>query len=111
VSQLSLTLVATRTSFTIIDNDAADAVTGTFLGLAEGASITVDSYVFTISYVGGDGNDVVLTTKTAPAVPAAPKTGFKLITANPFAVLAATLTMTGTLVLLSRRYAAARVRK
>jgi fibronectin-binding autotransporter adhesin len=97
--------------FTIIDNDAADAVTGTFLGLAEGASITVDSYVFTISYVGGDGNDVVLTTKTAPAVPAAPKTGFKLITANPFAVLAATLTMTGTLVLLSRRYAAARVRK
>ncbi len=49
-------------SFTIIDNDgSADAVSGTFLGLDEGASFTGNGYVFQISYVGGDGNDVVAT--------------------------------------------------
>ncbi|MFD2113533.1 DUF4347 domain-containing protein, partial [Thiorhodococcus fuscus] len=48
-------------SFVIIDNDGSDAVTGTFSGLAEGASVTVGGTDFTISYVGGDGNDVVLT--------------------------------------------------
>ncbi|WP_044255797.1 tail fiber protein, partial [Rhodopirellula sp. SWK7] len=52
-------------AFTIIKNDGtADAVTGTFAGLAEGATILnilgsgMDA---TISYVAGDGNDVVIT--------------------------------------------------
>ena len=44
----------------LIDNDAVDAVTGTFNGLAEGAAVTVGTKPFKISYVGGDGNDVVL---------------------------------------------------
>ncbi|MCY2987135.1 MAG: autotransporter-associated beta strand repeat-containing protein, partial [Planctomycetota bacterium] len=47
----------------IIDNDGSDVVGGTFQGLAEGAAVTLpgDAFpVFTISYVGGDGNDVVL---------------------------------------------------
>ena len=47
----------------IIDNHGSDAVGGTFQGLAEGAAVTLpgDAFpVFTISYVGGDGNDVVL---------------------------------------------------
>lgn len=53
------------TQFTIIDNDGnADAVTGTFNGLAEGARLSRGGSVFTISYTGGDGNDVVLTTVT-----------------------------------------------
>ncbi len=47
--------------FTIINNDGKDAVTGTFNGLAEGGSFTVSSTRFVISYVGGSGNDVVLT--------------------------------------------------
>ncbi len=47
--------------YTILDNDGTDAVTGTFAGLAEGATITVDGFDFTLSYVGGDGNDIVLT--------------------------------------------------
>ena len=48
-------------SLTIIDNDGSDPVTGTFAGLAEGAQFTTASgAVFTISYHGGDGNDVVL---------------------------------------------------
>jgi len=51
----------TGQTFTIIDNDGADAVSGTFSGLAEGASLNVGAYKFTISYHGGDGNDVVLT--------------------------------------------------
>ena len=49
-------------TFTIINNDDSDAITGTFNGLAEGASLTIDGTPFTISYLGGtNGNDVVLT--------------------------------------------------
>lgn len=60
-------------SYTIINNDGADAVTGTFNGLSEGGEITVGATKFTISYVGGDGNDVVL---TASYIPGPPGTGF-----------------------------------
>lgn len=50
-------------SFVIINNDGTDAVDGVFAGLAEGATVEVDGQPwFTISYIGGDGNDVVLTT-------------------------------------------------
>jgi hypothetical protein len=45
-------------SFTIIKNDGIDPVNGTFAGLSEGAVI---GSKFTISYHGGDGNDVVVT--------------------------------------------------
>ncbi len=49
--------------FTIINNDGADAISGTFNGLPEGA--TISNFLgtglgFVISYEGGDGNDVVL---------------------------------------------------
>lgn len=50
--------------FVIVANDgAADAVFGTFANLAEGSLLTASnsSQQFNISYVGGDGNDVVLT--------------------------------------------------
>ncbi len=47
-------------TFVIIQNDAADAVTGTFNGLLEGASFTTGGVQFQISYAGGTGNDVVL---------------------------------------------------
>jgi autotransporter-associated beta strand protein len=47
--------------FTIINNDGTDAVSGTFAGLAEGATLSVDGSLFTLSYAGGDGNDVTLT--------------------------------------------------
>ena len=48
-------------SFTIIDNDGADAVNGTFAGLADGAITNIGGVAFSISYHGGDGNDVTLT--------------------------------------------------
>ncbi|MFL5328733.1 MAG: beta strand repeat-containing protein [Gemmataceae bacterium] len=55
--------------FKIIDNDGTgDAVTGTFNGYIEGASVPVGPYNFTISYQGGDGNDVTLTALTPPTV-------------------------------------------
>jgi acetyl esterase/lipase len=47
--------------FPIIVNDGSDPVSGTFAGLPEGATFTVGSYTFWITYKGGDGNDVVLT--------------------------------------------------
>src|SRR3954451_21150966 len=53
---------ATGEAFTIIDNDGSDAVNGSFSGLPEGASLTISGFQFTISYHGGDGNDVVLAT-------------------------------------------------
>lgn len=48
-------------SFAIIDNDGKGAVIGTFNGLAEGAAFTAGGQTFAISYLGGDGNDVVVT--------------------------------------------------
>ena len=49
------------TTLTIVDNDGADAVVGTFAGLAEGATFAVGGRTVRVSYVGGTGNDVTLT--------------------------------------------------
>ncbi|TQV89519.1 Calx-beta domain-containing protein [Aliikangiella coralliicola] len=48
-------------SYQIIDNDGADSVTGIFTGLEEGDVLTLSGKNLSISYTGGDGNDVVLT--------------------------------------------------
>ncbi|WP_420564761.1 DUF4347 domain-containing protein [Thalassobaculum sp.] len=53
---------STGHSYVLIANDGTDAVTGTFSGLAEGASFTSGSRQYRISYAGGsDNNDVVVT--------------------------------------------------
>ena len=61
-------------SFVIINNDAADPVNGTFSGLAEGATVATNvagsGLDLAISYVGGDGNDVVLTVLSSNTPPA-----------------------------------------
>ena len=45
----------------IINNDGSDPVSGTFAGLPEGAFVVDDALNnYVITYVGGDGNDVVL---------------------------------------------------
>ena len=49
------------TVFTLINNDGADAVSGTFAGLPEGAILTTNGVDFRVSYLGGTGNDVTLT--------------------------------------------------
>jgi hypothetical protein len=94
-------------TFLIVANDNSDAITGTFKDLAEGATFTVDGYVFKISYVGGSGNDVVLTVQTVPAVA---DTGFALLTSSPIAIIAATVAVTGSAYFLSRRYAVSKVK-
>jgi hypothetical protein len=50
-------------TFTLINNDGADAVSGTFAGLANGATLHIGGgRHFTINYAGGSNtNDVVLT--------------------------------------------------
>ena len=48
-------------TFTIINNDGVDPVLGIFFGLPEGTTLTLGALPFRISYLGGTGNDVVLT--------------------------------------------------
>lgn len=72
---LSLSWFFTSSSgntFTIINKTGAGAVTGTFAGLAEGATFTSNGRMYQITYVGGDGNDVVLADVT-PLPPALTK--------------------------------------
>ena len=57
--------------FTIIDNRGSNSVSGTFTGLPEGATLLAGTYGFTISYMGGAGNDVVLTTTVVNHPPTA----------------------------------------
>lgn len=52
--------------FTLIENDGADAVTGTFAGLPQGAAVTFNGVPLYISYVGGTGNDVTLQSPGPP---------------------------------------------
>lgn len=58
--------VALGQQFMIITNDGAEAVAGTFNGLANGAVINAGGHFFRINYNGGTGNDVVLTVLGVP---------------------------------------------
>ncbi|KAA0139306.1 hypothetical protein FYZ48_11765 [Gimesia chilikensis] len=53
--------------FLLIDNDDVDAVTGNFVGLAEGTLFNFNGNQVYITYQGGDGNDVVLTVNSPPS--------------------------------------------
>src|SRR5205814_431411 len=60
---LTVNVIASPTlnTYTIINNDGADAISGTFNNQAEGSTLTSGGRTFRITYAGGDGNDVVLT--------------------------------------------------
>lgn len=62
-------------TFTIIDNKGSYPIEGSamFKDLPEGAEVTVGGAIFKISYVGGDGNDVVLTALNDSVAPKASK--------------------------------------
>lgn len=65
-------------SFILIDNDAADAVTGTFNGLPQNGLIAWPgsaAFLGRINYSGGSGNDVVLTLVSALNVSTAADSG------------------------------------
>ncbi len=74
-----------------IGNSTSGTITNTFAGLSEGASVTINSVPFKISYVGGDGNDVVLS-QTEVSVSVAPVS----VTENGTGNLEFTFTRVGT---------------
>ncbi len=53
------------TNFTILNKTSAGAIAGTFAGLPNNSVFTADGYLWSITYTGGDGNDVVLHLATA----------------------------------------------
>ena len=57
--------LAPGTNFTILNKTSAGAITGTFAGLPNNSVFTADGYLWSITYTGGDGNDVVLHLATA----------------------------------------------
>jgi autotransporter-associated beta strand protein len=58
------TTLSVGQTFTILNKVAAGAITGTF---AQGSTVVgSDGTVFSVSYTGGDGNDIVLTVTAAP---------------------------------------------
>ncbi|MEO6109578.1 MAG: hypothetical protein ABIP50_01025 [Candidatus Saccharimonadales bacterium] len=93
-------------TFTIIKNlqPSTQTVNGTFNGLAEGAQFTVSGITFSISYVGGDGNDVVLTALNTGTDPTPPNTGFTVLKlANPIVLVGLGVVSAGILFALARR--------
>lgn len=58
--------LAPGSTFIILNKTSAGAITGTFSGLAENSTFTASGYTFRITYLGGDGNDIVLTLVTTP---------------------------------------------
>ena len=85
---------ATGDAFTIISNGGG-SVGGAFSGLPEGATLVANGRTYQITYVGGDGNDVVVTditvggptptptaTVVAPTATATPA-GAPTVTATP----------------------------
>jgi hypothetical protein len=98
-------------TYTIIDNaGTTSTVTGTFAGLAEGATFSSQGVTYSISYKGGDGNDVVLTVTAVdaaalPAVPAKPDTGLALVAAHPMDSLIVSAIAAGSLYFMSRKVA------
>ncbi len=95
--------VAQGDQFTIVDNKSTTAVEGVFSGLPEGTQFTIEGIVFNITYVGGDGNDVVLTALNAGTYASTPNTGAKGITLSSPVVIASlgivSVTLIGLLVL------------
>jgi hypothetical protein len=53
-------------AFTLLANQGSHPTSGTFAGLAEGATLGVDGWSFRPSYLGGAGHDVALTVLSSP---------------------------------------------
>ena len=71
---------AVSNTFTIINNDGTEAVTNTFNGLPQNATLNISGIPFRISYTGGTGNDVVLTQLLPlPTLAPASSTGTNLV--------------------------------
>ncbi|HQL75516.1 MAG: hypothetical protein BWX88_02336 [Planctomycetes bacterium ADurb.Bin126] len=65
-----LSPILDSTSFLLLDNAGANPISGQFEGLEEGSIFYADGVTgnpFLITYMGGDGNDIVLTVVPEPA--------------------------------------------
>ena len=103
-------------TFTIIDNKSSHPIEGSamFKDLPEGAEVTVGGATFKISYVGGDGNDVVLTalndsvapkasvTSKDPKAPKVPNTGGEKLAVNLIGAMAG-VASAATLLIVAKR--------
>lgn len=69
--------------FTVVNNDGDDPIIGTFNGLAEGATVSTNflgsGISATISYVGGTGNDAVITVGQPPGTTSVAVVGGNLV--------------------------------
>ena len=96
-------------TFTIIDNKGTIPVQGTFKDLPEGAEITAGGAIFKISYVGGDGNDIVLTALNdwnvpkASKAPKVPNTGGEKLAVNLIGAIAGVASAVTLLVMAKRK--------
>lgn len=104
-------------TFTIINNRGTSPIDGSamFKDLPEGAEITVDGAIFKISYVGGDGNDVVLTalndsvapkasvTSKDPKAPKVPNTGGEKLAVNLIGAIAGVASAVTLLIVAKRK--------
>ena len=103
-------------TFTIIDNKGTSPVTGTTTGtfndLPEGAEITAGGVTFKISYVGGDGNDIVLTAlndsvapkaSKDPKAPKVPNTGGEKLAVNLIGAVAGVASAVALLIVAKRK--------
>jgi cadherin len=96
-------------TFTIISNNGTNPVQGTFKDLPEGAEVTVSGATFKISYVGGDGNDVVLTAQNdskapkAPKAPKVPNTGGEKLAVNLIGAIAGVASAVTLLIVAKRK--------
>ncbi len=81
---------------TLVNNTASTPIVGTFTSLPEGSTVTATfngtTYNFTISYVGGTGNDIILTAQAQNGAanggdtPAMPPWGLVALAALIFAI-------------------------
>ncbi|MBX3291707.1 MAG: right-handed parallel beta-helix repeat-containing protein, partial [Acidobacteria bacterium] len=73
------------TVFTIVNNDGADPVSGTFFDMPEGTVFYVGPTPLRISYVGGTGNDITLTAVSLCNAVSIPTT-YEVLTGNTVVV-------------------------
>jgi autotransporter-associated beta strand protein len=60
------TTVTVGQMFTIVNKTSGGAVTGTFAGIPQGARWWATTYVFTVTYTGGDGSDIASRRAVSP---------------------------------------------
>uniref|UniRef100_A6VVW9 Autotransporter-associated beta strand repeat protein n=1 Tax=Marinomonas sp. (strain MWYL1) TaxID=400668 RepID=A6VVW9_MARMS len=65
---IAYSVTSSGNTFTLIDKQGVNAISGTLNGVAEGGTLTSNSHIFQTSYVGGTGNDITLKDNAAPVI-------------------------------------------